>query len=133
MLPLPCLDSSKRAWTALFGSPRPAVRPFFLGSLDMFFQLQVCWVVLGKHTRMTGPRALRALPAAAVAAALRRAERAFVVVCRTAQMSNTLAPYIWCPQRIEEGSIGGTQPGGSLAPSTQQQAPARQLRQGAVR
>ncbi|KAI7841936.1 hypothetical protein COHA_004463 [Chlorella ohadii] len=52
-----------------------AVRPFFLGSLDMFFQLQ----------------------------------------------------------RIEESSIGGTQPGGSLAPSTQQQAPARQLRQGAVR
>ena len=36
-------------------------------------------------------------------------------------------------QRIEESSIGGTQAGGSLAPSTQPQAPARQLRQGAVR
>lgn len=37
-------------------------------------------------------------------------------------------------QRMEEGAIAATQPGGSLGPSTQQQQPARQLRQaGAVR
>lgn len=41
----------------------------------------------------------------------------------------------WRYQGMEEGAVGGTQPGGSLGPATQQQgghgAPARQLRQGA--